>query len=86
MKRYRVCLTRAAEKELDSLPTKIADRILDVIRQLATDPRPKGSKKLAGSANAHRIRISDYRVIYEVHDKEVLVMVIRVSHRKDAYR
>jgi mRNA interferase RelE/StbE len=86
VKSYRVKFSKAADKELDALPKKLADRILEAIRELAVEPRPHGSKKLAGTTNTYRIRVGDYRVIYEVHDKEVVVLVVRISHRKDAYR
>jgi mRNA interferase RelE/StbE len=85
VKPYRVELTRAAKKELDILPRKTIDRILPALRELRVDPRPRGCKKLAGMKNTFRIRVGDYRVVYEVHEDSVLVMVIRVRHRKDAY-
>ena len=86
MKIYRLRLTTAAEKELDSLPTKAVDRIILAIRDLAAEPRPHGCKKLVGKKNTYRIRVRDYRVIYEVHDKEVVILVVRIGHRKDAYQ
>lgn len=86
MRIYRLRLTRAAEKELEDLPTKAAERIMAAIRALAAEPRPRGCKKLLGKKNTYRIRVGDYRVIYEVHDKEVVVLVIRISHHKDAYQ
>jgi mRNA interferase RelE/StbE len=61
------------------------DRILDAIERLRNNPRPKGSKKLKGTANTIRIRVGEYRVIFEVYDKELRVLIIRIRHRKDAY-
>jgi mRNA interferase RelE/StbE len=53
---------------------------------LAGDPRPHGCKKLRAKHDQYRIRIGDYRVIYEIDDKTVTVLIVRISHRKDAYR
>jgi len=86
VKIYRIDFSKAADKELESLPKKAADRILEAIRELAVEPRPHGSKKLVGTMSTYRIRVGDFRVIYEVHDKEIVVLVVRISHRKDAYR
>jgi mRNA interferase RelE/StbE len=86
VKTYRLLLTSAADKEIESLPEKVVERLLPAIRELANEPRPRGCKKLAGTKDTFRIRVGDYRVIYEVHDKEVIVLVIRVTHRKDAYQ
>jgi mRNA interferase RelE/StbE len=53
---------------------------------LAADPRPSGCKKLAGSTDYYRIRVSDYRVLYEVRDRDILVLVIKIGHRREVYR
>jgi mRNA interferase RelE/StbE len=82
---YRVELTPTAKKELDQLPKKTAQRILQAIRRLVDEPRPRGCKKLAGQNNAYRIRVGDYRVIYAVFDESITVFVVRIRHRKDAY-
>ena len=86
MKVYQVQLTRTAEKELEGLPKQAADRILSRIRGLGAEPRPRDCKKLVGQKNAFRIRVGDYRVVYEIHDDKVIVLVIRIRHRKDAYQ
>lgn len=82
---YRVVLSRAARKQLDDLPDDIAARILTRLENLQTDPRPADVKKLKGR-DAWRVRVSDYRVIYIIDDKDLLVFVIRVGHRRDVYR
>jgi mRNA interferase RelE/StbE len=82
---YRVTISRAARKQLDDLPDEIAARILARLENLKTDPRPVDVKKLKGR-EAWRIRAGDYRVIYTITDKELLVFVIRVGHRRDVYR
>jgi mRNA interferase RelE/StbE len=70
---------------LEKLPSDVQARILAAIDSLQDDPRPRGSKKLKGSEE-YRVRVGDYRVIYEIHEKTVVILIVRVSHRKDAYR
>jgi mRNA interferase RelE/StbE len=83
--RYRVILARSVQKELDRLPDEIVNRILARFVELETNPRPSDVKKLKGR-NAWRIRVGDYRVIYEIHDRELQVLVITVGHRREVYR
>ena len=83
---YRVLLERAAEKDLARLSSEIHDRIIAVIQTLATQPRPPGCRKLAGNKNDWRIRVSDYRVIYEIADEMLAVRINRVRHRREVYR
>lgn len=61
-------------------------RIMEVIRSLADEPRPSATRKLAGSEQAYRIRIGDYRVVYTVDNKHKTVSIDRVRHRREAYR
>lgn len=82
---YKVELTKQAEKDLAGLPTKIRRQVAGHIDGLATDPRPDGYKKLKGGKEEYRIRSGDFRILYEVHDRRVLVVVVRVANRKDAY-
>ena len=82
---YEVLLSKTARKQLNSLPTFIHNKIIEDISDLAFLPRPAGCKKLKGQRNAWRIRIGDYRVIYEVHDTILKILVIGVGHRKDIY-
>jgi len=83
---YEVFLERGAEEELKRLPARHFQRIISRVRALADNPRPAGCRKISGSLNDWRIRIGDYRVIYEVQDKEKAVRVMRVGHRRDIYR
>ncbi len=83
---YRILLERAAEKDLAQLPLQIHNRVISAIQALATNPRPPGCRKLAGGKNDWRIRVGDYRVIYEIADEIRIVRVHRVRHRRDAYR
>jgi mRNA interferase RelE/StbE len=78
VKRYTLQFTRPARKELESLPARLQVRILRAAEALVDDPRPRGCKKLKGSEDAYRIRVGDYRVVYEIHDDEVVVLIIRV--------
>lgn len=85
MSRYAVEFTSAAAREIRKLDPQVRRRILDAIDRLADDPRPPGARKLVGDLHAWRVRISDYRVIYEVNDDAVLVTVFRVGHRRAVY-
>ncbi len=86
MNPYTIQYARAARKDLEPLPGKVQDRIIEAIDALEDNPRPHGCKKLQGRDDQYRIRIGDYRVIYEIDDKTVTVLIIQISHRKDAYR
>ena len=82
--RYQVILTKSAQKDLDRLPDEIANRILARLAGLETNPRPADVKKLKGR-EAWRVR-GDYRVIYEIHDRVLQIIVIAVGHRREIYR
>jgi mRNA interferase RelE/StbE len=76
---------KSVQKELDRLPDGITNRILTRLSALETNPRPADVKKLKGR-NAWRIRVSDYRVICEIHDRTLPIIVITVGHRREVYR
>ncbi|NTW54303.1 MAG: type II toxin-antitoxin system RelE/ParE family toxin [Chlorobaculum sp.] len=82
---YRIEILRSARKQLEKIEERDRHRIIDAIRLLAENPRPSGSKKLSGR-QAWRIRIGTYRVIYEVQDKELVILVVTVGHRREVYR
>jgi mRNA interferase RelE/StbE len=84
MHNYTILISRKAQKQLDKLSETIAEPIIEAILELEKDPRPVGNKKLKGR-NGYRIRIGNYRVIYDIFDKELIVDVIAVGHRKDIY-
>lgn len=84
--RYRVVIPRPVQKQLDSLPADIRERVVQRIAALRENPRPPGCVKLRGYANEYRIRIGDYRVRYEVLDQEAMVVILHCAHRKDVYR
>ena len=83
---YDVLIERTAERDLKSLTSSVFDRILPRIKALADNPRPTGCHKLAGSKNDWRIRIGDYRVVYEIDDSRKQVKIFRVRHRREVYR
>ena len=83
---YSVLLERAAEKDLARLSAEIHDRIIDAIKALRKNPRPPGCRKLVGGSNDWRIRVGDYRVVYEIADTIRIVRINRVRHRKEIYR
>ncbi len=83
---HEVQIERRAERDLKRLSAKEFDRIIPEIRGLATNPRRAGSRKIVGSKNDWRIRVGDYRVVYEIDDEAGLVRVMRVRHRSEAYR
>ena len=83
---YRVFLERSAERDLGRLSSEVHDRVITAIQALATNPRPPGCRKLTGSKNDWRIRVGDYRVIYEIADAIRVVRVNRVRHRREVYR
>jgi mRNA interferase RelE/StbE len=83
---YEIRYRPAAERQLQSLPRQIARRIAIAIDRLADNPRPVGARKFVGGDDIYRIRISKYRVVYEVRDNELLVLVIRVAKRDEVYR
>ena len=74
----------SAQKQLDKLPDSIATRIENKMMELQHDPRPFGCKKLKGR-DAYRIRVGDYRIIYEIHDEPLIITVITIGHRKNVY-
>jgi mRNA interferase RelE/StbE len=80
---YRVDFTTAAARQVKKLPRPARDRVLDAVDDLGEDPRPHGAKKLVGEDTAWRIRIGDYRVIYDIFDEELTVTVIRAAHRRE---
>ncbi len=86
MSRYEVKIARRAVKSLARLPRREQQRIRAAIDLLADEPRPPGCVALKGEDRAYRVRIGDYRIVYEVHDDHLVVLVVRVGHRRDVYR
>jgi mRNA interferase RelE/StbE len=76
----------SASRELKRLDRSIVPRILEAVEHLAQNPFPQGCRKLKGSGDNYRIRVGDYRVVYEIVAERLLIEIIRVRHRKDVYR
>jgi mRNA interferase RelE/StbE len=83
---YAVTFATSARKELESLDRQLVNRIFPVIESLAQNPRPAKCKKLSGIQNRWRIRVGDYRVIYQIFDDDKAVDIVAVRHRREAYR
>lgn len=83
---YEITYAQSALKSLRKLDRIVARRILRAIDHLADDPRPPGCKQLKGGEGEMRIRIGDYRVIYDVIEAEVVILVLAVGHRREVYR
>ena len=83
---YSVFLERAAERDLNRLSKRMHDRAIVAIQALAKNPRPAGCRKLTGTDNDWRIRVGDYRIVYEIADDIRVVRVNRVRHRREVYR
>ncbi len=83
---YRVEVKKSAVKEIAALPKRDRRRVVRAIDALADDPRPDGVRKLTGAEDAYRIRVGDYRIVYQIVDDVLIVLVVRVAHRKDIYR
>lgn len=84
---YRLEVSTAADRDLEKLKKRIQrhdfERLRDVIRGLAGDPRPKGVRKIQGSEETYRVRAGSYRVIYEIHDDDRLVLILQVVRRSE---
>lgn len=83
---YAITFARSARKELEALDAALVNRLFPKIEALAQEPRPSGCVKLAGEENLWRIRVGEYRVVYVIDDKQKVVDIIAVRHRRDAYR
>ena len=83
---YRVFLERGAEKDLGRLTAETHNRVIVAIQTLAKNPRPPGCRKLAASASDWRIRVGNYRVIYEIADEIRIIRIMRVRHRREVYK
>jgi len=84
MAKYRITIKKTAAKELEAIPKKDLQRIIKRIRALADDPRPHGSQKLSGQEQ-YRIRQGDYRIIYSIEDRDSLVDIFKIGHRREIY-
>jgi len=82
---YNIDVRKSAAKEMAALPKRDCRPIVEKIRALGANPRPHGSEKLAGE-DKYRIRHGDYRVLYEIDDDNKRITIVKVAHRREAYR
>ena len=83
---YSIAFAKAAKRQFDKLPRPAQRRLGDVIAVLALDPRHPGAVKLTSEDRLYRVRSGDYRVIYQVQDERLLILVVKVGHRREGYR
>ena len=83
---YRIEWTRSAAKELRKLPRQMIPKIVAEVDNLTSNPYPQGVRKLVGTENSYRIRVGDYRILYNIIENRLIVEIIRVGHRKDVYK
>ena len=83
---FSIQFTPAAERALDGLEVPIRRRVAGAIDGLALNPRPSGVKKLAGLENLWRIRVGDYRIVYRIFDRTLVIVIVTIGHRGDVYR
>ena len=82
---YEILIERSAQRSLSKIPPTDQDRIIDAIHKLQSNPRPAGVQKLGGR-EAWRIRVGDYRIIYEINDEARNILVVTLGHRREVYR
>jgi mRNA interferase RelE/StbE len=83
---YRVEFAKQAAKQFKALPPQEQERLRLKIDALSSNPRPSGLTKLAGEENLYRIRVGNYRIIYSIYDRQLMVLVVKIGHRKEVYR
>jgi len=83
---YQVIIPKPVQKQLDDLPDDVFKRVIEKLDILKENPRPHGCIKLRGFKNEYRIRIGDYRIRYEVIDKEKIVLLLHCKHRREIYK
>ena len=86
MARYEIEISRTAEKQLRRLPRTERVRVVRTILALAEDPLPRGTRKLSGYDDVFRVRTGQYRILYSVSERKLIVVVLKVGHRRDVYR
>jgi mRNA interferase RelE/StbE len=84
MAKYKIEIKKSAVKEISKLPQKELIKILSEIKLLANNPRPFGAIKLSGD-DKFRLRVGNYRILYQIFDEKLIVIIVKVGHRKDVY-
>ncbi len=85
MANYSLLILPSAAKELEDIPKRNLTRIVRKIEDLPTNPRPQGCEKLSGQEK-YRVRQGDYRIIYEIRDRDQAIIIVKVGHRREVYR
>ena len=86
MARYEIEISSSAEKQLRKLSREDRQRIARAILPLAQDPLPRGSRKLSGYEDVFRIRVGRYRILYSVSGKKLVIIILKIGHRREVYR
>ena len=86
MAKYNLVVAQSAERALYLLPKEVIPKIISAMQSLADSPYPIGCRKMSGEENTFRIRVQNYRIVYEVHKKTITIAVLKIGHRKDVYR
>jgi len=86
MASYEIEITRTAEKQLKKLQRAEQGRVVAAVLRLADEPRPRGSRKLTGYDDVFRIRVGTYRILYSVSGRRLVIIILKVGHRRDVYR
>lgn len=85
MAKYKIFIKKSAANELENIPKKDLKQIVKRIQSLAENPRPRGSQKLSAQER-YRIRQGNYRIVYSIQDKELVVQIFKIGHRREIYR
>lgn len=83
---YELYIERSVEKSFRKLERKTADRLIDIIKLLSENPRPRGCRKLTDHENDFRLRVGEYRIVYEIDESRKAVTILAAGHRRDIYR
>ena len=83
---YSIKISKSVQKQIDNLPNAMKGRILEKIKGLELEPCPSGIVKLKNSEQEHRLRIGDYRVLYEIDDAKQTILILQCKHRREVYR
>jgi mRNA interferase RelE/StbE len=83
---YGVIIPNSVRRTLEALEDTLRSRIIERLDALATNPRPRGVVKMAGQHGTFRLRVGDWRIVYEVRDVELVVLLVKIGHRREVYR
>jgi len=86
MASYKILWKKSVERDLRKIPKKFVYRIFEVVRELSENPFPGDVRKITGSKNLYRLRVGEYRIIYEVDTENGVITIFHVRHRKDIYK